>query len=574
MRIALAQINSVLGDFSANRIKILSFAQEALLRGCDLVVFPEHALFGYLPNDLLERHSIVDEQLSELARLEKEMPKGIAALVGCVTYALPKAERSKNRPQDALSKKILFNSAALIEKGSKSRFFHKERLPTYDVFDEARHLTAGSLAKGRVKFRAKSGSYSVQISICEDIWGWGDPANPMKKLSRTGNDLVINMSASPFTKTKSKRRLAVIKKTAEHFRAPVVYVNMVGGQDEIIFDGRSVVVDKKGRTVAELAAFSEDLQILDLDEMKMVKTPRSEAAGVARADMKIRAIKSRELTKTTSADKETDLVRQALVLGFRDYARKTGLERCHFGLSGGIDSAVVACLAVEALGAGNVTAVTMPGPYNDPKSREWAEKLAKNLSIRTLNMPIDDSYKALLKTFETSTEKKDFSLVNENLQARVRGVLLMALANKESSLLISTGNKSEYACGYTTLYGDQCGGLAPLGDLLKRDVYALARLYNLSSEVIPREIIERAPSAELRPNQTDQDTLPPYDELDAAVERIIEQRLPARTKTEEFVLQASMKSEFKRWQAPPVLKISDHAFGRGRRFPIAHKARK
>ncbi len=572
MKIALAQINSVLGDFSANRLKILSFVQDAQARGCDLVVFPEHALFGYLPNDLLERHSIVDEQLSELARLEKEMPKGIAALVGCVTYALSKAERTGNRSENAMSEKILYNSAALIKNGSKSRFFHKERLPTYDVFDEARHLAPGSLSKGRVKLRVKSGTYSVQISICEDIWGWGDPANPMKKLPRTCNDLVINMSASPFTKSKRKNRLAVVKKTAEHFKAPVVYVNMVGGQDEIIFDGRSLVVDKKGRTVADLAAFREDLQILDLDEMKMMKAPSEkviDAISGSRAGIR-NNLKS--LKKTLSS--ETEIVRQALVLGIRDFASKTGLKRGHFGLSGGIDSAVVACIAVEALGSDKVTAVTMPGLYNDPKSREWAEKLAKNLSIRCLNMSIEDPYKALLESYETAIGKSDFSVVNENLQARVRGVLLMALANKESSLLISTGNKSEYACGYTTLYGDQCGGIAPLGDLLKREVYALAKLYNAEAEVIPRDIIERAPSAELRPNQTDQDTLPPYDELDDAVVRIIEQRLPARTKTELFVLEASLRSEFKRWQAPPILKISDHAFGRGRRFPIAHKAQK
>ncbi len=555
MKIALAQINSVLGDFAANRLKILSFVHAAQSRGCDLVVFPEHSLFGYLPNDLLERHSIIDEQLSELARLEKEMPKDIAALVGCVTYAFPKANRTGIRSENALSEKILFNSAALITKGSKSRFFHKERLPTYDVFDEARHLTPGSLAKGRVKFRVKSGTHSVQVSICEDIWGWGDPANPLKKLPRTGNDLVINMSASPFTKSKRTNRLAVIKKTAEHFRAPVVYVNMVGGQDEIIFDGRSLVVDKKGRTVAELAAFREDLQIFDLDGTKMVKMPA-------------------QLSATKSLVTETEFLRQALVLGIRDFASKSGLQRCHFGLSGGIDSAVVACLAVEALGSEKVTAVTLPGPYNDPKSREWAEKLAMKLFIRCLSMSIKEPYEALLKSYETAIGNNEFSLVNENLQARVRGVLLMALANKESSLLISTGNKSEYACGYTTLYGDQCGGIAPLGDLLKREVYALAELYNIESEVIPREIIDRAPSAELRPNQKDQDTLPPYDELDDAVVRIIEQRLPARTKTEQFVLEASLKSEFKRWQAPPVLKISDHAFGRGRRFPIAHKAHK
>lgn len=565
MKTALAQINSVLGDFAGNRAKILSFVREAHARGCDLVVFPEHALFGYLPNDLLERHSIVDEQLHELKLLEKQMPKGIAALVGCVTYAYSKAERSKNRARDALSKKILFNSAALIQSGAKTRFFNKERLPTYDVFDEARHLTSGSLAKGRIKLRSVSGSYSIQISICEDIWGWGDPANPMKRLPRSGTDLVINMSASPFTKTKLANRVAVVKQTAAHFRAPVIYVNMTGGQDEIIFDGRSLVVDKRGRVVTELAPFREDLQVLDLDTMKVVKDSSDKMAPG-----------SAERAKSARANQvsETEIVKEALVVGLRDFAMKTGLTRCHFGLSGGIDSAVVACLAVEALGVKNVTAVTLPGPFNDPKSREWAERLAKNLSIRCVNMSIEGPYKALLESFELGVGRADFGVMNENLQARVRGVLMMALSNKESSLLLSTANKSELACGYSTLYGDQCGGLMPLGDLLKHEVYALAKLFNVNGEVIPQEIVDRAPSAELRPNQKDQDTLPPYDELDDAVVRVIERRLPARTKTEEFVLQASLKSEFKRWQAPPVLKISDHAFGRGRRFPIAHKARR
>lgn len=558
MKVALAQINATLGDFSGNRLKILNFTNRALTLGCDLVVFPEMTLFGYIPNDLLERHSIVDEQLSEFAKLEKEIPVGIAAFVGCVTYALSKSERAKVRVQDSLANKTFFNSAALIQRRVKSRFFHKERLPSYDVFDEARHLVAGSMAKGRFKFRAKSVTYSVQVSICEDIWGWGDPQNPMKKLSRAGNDLVINLSASPFTKTKRKNRLAVVKKTAEHFRAPVVYVNMCGAQDEVIFDGRSLVVDKAGKVLTELAAFTEDLQIFDLDAMS-VERPKATSTSMSRT-------KPEKLS-------ETEFLRRALVSGIRDFAMKTGLARAHFGLSGGIDSAVVACLAAEALGSKNITAVTLPGPFNDPKSREWAEQLAKNLSIRCLNMQLEGPYEALLKSFEGGAGKNEFGLVNENLQARVRGVLLMALSNKESSLLLSTGNKSEYACGYSTLYGDQCGGLAPLGDLLKREVYALARLYNVSKEIIPVDIIERAPSAELRPGQTDKDSLPPYDELDDAVVRIIEQRMPARSATEKFVLNASLKSEFKRWQAPPVLKVTDHSFGRGRRLPIAHRAK-
>lgn len=549
MRIALAQINSTLGDFAGNRVKILEYAHRALKLECDLIVFPEHALFGYLPNDLLERESIVEDQWRELQRLEKEMPKGIAALVGCVSFVPSK----KTKLADSLGLKRFYNSAALLERGRKMRIFNKERLPSYDIFDETRHLVPGSLAKGAVRIKNRR----LWITICEDIWGWGDPSNPMKRLPRKGTDVVINLSASPFTKTKRELRHEVLKETAAHFRAPVVYVNLVGGQDEVLFDGRSSVVDARGRLIGEMAAFEEDLKVFDLETGKL-QSPEASA----------------KKPKFAAKHAKTELLRQALVTGLRDFASKTGLKRAHFGLSGGIDSAVVACLAVDALGADAVTALTLPGPFNDPKSRKLAEELAKNLSIRCLNFDIEGPYKALLKSFEAGLGGElPFSLVHENLQARVRGVLLMGLSNKESSLLISTGNKSEYATGYTTLYGDQCGGLAPLGDLLKNEVYALAEHYNLERELIPREIIDRAPSAELRPNQKDQDSLPPYDALDLAVQRIIEERRPAKNETEMFVLTASLKSEFKRWQAPPILKVSAHAFGRGRRLPIAHRAR-
>jgi NAD+ synthase (glutamine-hydrolysing) len=265
-------------------------------------------------------------------------------------------------------------------------------------------------------------------------------------------------------------------------------------------------------------------------------------------------------------------LRRALVLGLRDFVHKNGLSRVHLGLSGGIDSAVVACLAVDAFGPGRVTGITLPGPFNEARSKTLAEALAKKLGMRCLNMPIAPAYETLLSTVQSSVGKFEFGLVNENLQARARGLLLMALSNHENSLLLTTGNKSEYATGYSTLYGDMCGGLAPIADLLKYQVYELAEHYNSESEVIPSEIITRPPSAELRPGQKDQDSLPPYDELDASVQRIVEHMQPARSETDHFVLKALMRSEFKRWQAPPILKISSHAFGRGRRMPIAHKA--
>lgn len=548
MRIAMAQINSTLGSFKENGDKIVEFARRALERRCDLVVFPEHALFGYLPNDLLERTSVVEEQLAVLKKIEKSIPAGIGVLFGCVTFAGQKsgataAKAGIKRGESSLAIKRLHNAAALMEKGKPTKYFFKERLPNYDVFDEVRHLVPGELKKGRVRFRGKN----LQITICEDIWGWDNPkTNPINKLPRTGIDLVVNLSASPFTKRKREQRLHVLKQTAQHFRAPVVYVNIVGGQDEVLFDGRSMVIDPKGKPLSQLVAFEEDIGVFDL------KT------GETGHRVDVPAI---------------ELLRRALVTGIRDFARKTKLERVHLGLSGGIDSAVVACLAVDALGPRAVTGVTMPGPFNDPNSRTWAEGLAKNLGIRCLNFEIEPAYQTLVKTFDQSLGETKFGVVHENLQARIRGVLLMALSNHESSMLLSTGNKSEYASGYTTIYGDQCGGLAPLGDLLKNEVFALAEYYNQQSELIPREIIDRPPSAELRPNQNDQDTLPSYDVLDAAVDRLVTDRAPAKSDVEKWLLGAMYRSEFKRWQAPPILKVSDHAFGRGRRMPIANTSR-
>ncbi len=540
MLIALAQINSNLGSFAENREKILTYVRRAKERRCDLVVFPELALFGYLPNDLLERNSIVHRQNQQLLALAKQIPEGISVLVGCVSVS-----KSKSTQVEGLSEKSLFNSAALLQRGKKPRFIHKTRLATFDVFDEARHFQPGTQsASASGNFISIKGR-RILVTICEDIWGWTDRSNPLLKIPTAEVDLVVNLSASPFTKTKKTKRLKVIAQTVKRFKAPVVYVNMVGAQDEVLFDGRSMVIGKSGKRELELVAFDEDLGVYDLSR----KNPlRFEPAD------------------------EIEVLRRALVTGIRDFASKSGLKKVHFGLSGGIDSAVLACLAAEALGPKAVVALTLPSFFNNPKSREAAQKLSSTLGIRCLNMEIWPAYEVLIKTFENAVGESDFGVVNENLQARIRGLLLMAFSNKEASLLLTTGNKSEYAAGYSTLYGDQCGGLAPLGDLLKGEVYALARYYNQESELIPQWIIDRAPSAELRPGQLDQDSLPPYDELDAAVVRIIEERKSARSKTEKWLLAASFRSEFKRWQGPPILKVSDHAFGRGRRMPIAHSA--
>lgn len=535
MRIALAQINSVLGDFPANRAKMLEFILRARDKKCDLVVFPELSLVGYLPNDLLERVSFIDAQLAELKKLAREIPSGIGVLAGVMTNS----GRKKGKPYH--------NSAALLEKGKAPTFFHKELLPTYDVFDEARHIEKGSIGKGFFTFKKTR----ILLTICEDIWGWELPGhatnyleNPLVGLKKNRVDVVINMSASPFTLAKAKDRVSVTSRTAQLFGAPLVYVNMIGAQDEVIFDGGSFAVSPKGKKLAQCLYFEEDLNLFDIET----------GNGGFRDE----------------PESEIERVRSALVLGIRDFVRKTGLARAHLGLSGGIDSAVVACLAVDALGPGRVSGFTMPGPFNESRSRTLSESLALNLGIDCFNLPIEESYKSVISTLDHGFGQSEFGVMHENIQARLRGLFLMAYSNKTSSLLLTTGNKSEYATGYATLYGDMCGGLAPIADLVKEQVYALAEHYNRDRELIPREIISRPPTAELRPNQLDQDTLPPYSDLDASVRRIVEGMKPARNETDRWLLEKLSRTEFKRWQAAPILKISNHAFGRGRRMPIAH----
>ncbi|XGC80800.1 NAD+ synthase [Bdellovibrio bacteriovorus] len=538
MRIALAQINPVLGDFSSNKEKILSFVQQAQQRKCELVVFPECALFGYHPFDLLEREKIVSKQEAELKDLIKKIPANIGVIFGLIT----KNPEKMGRPY--------YNSAVFVAKGQKPRFFHKQLLPTGDVFDEARFIEVGDVSKNYFTWKGKK----FFLTICEDIWAWPNAKgqspyrhNPLTKVKKQKVDLVINISASPYFVGKMKQREFVTAKTAQHFKAPMMYVNLVGAQDEIIFDGGSFVIDKNGKKILSCQQFDEDINVIDL--------------------------KTSETWNTTAKISKTEELRRALVLGIRDFCNKTGLKKVHFGLSGGIDSAVVAALAVDALGPANVTAIALPGPFNAEKSLTLARDLAANLGIDFKVVELGGLYDDVVKSLEKNLGLKDFGLVHENLQARLRGMTLMAYSNKENSLLLTTSNKSEYAAGYSTLYGDMCGGLAPLGDLLKNQVYELARFYNQQSELIPQEIIDRAPSAELRPNQTDQDSLPPYDVLDKSVSDLVEKCGPTKNATDKWLLPMLMRSEFKRWQAPPILKVSQHSFGRGRRYPIAHRAK-
>lgn len=538
MRIALAQINPTLADFEFNQEKIISFIQQAQQRKCDLVIFPECALFGYHPFDLLERSKIVEKQEAEFKKIIKKIPPGLGVIFGLIT----KNPKKKGRPY--------FNSAVFLVKGQKPRFFHKQLLPTGDVFDEARFIEPGDFSKNYFQWKGKK----FFLTICEDIWAWEDKKghsayaeNPLAKVKRQKIDMVINLSASPYFVGKMAKREYVAGKTASYFKAPIMYVNLVGAQDEIVFDGGSFVLDKKGKKILSCHQFVEDINVIDINTWEVWnKTPRLSA---------------------------TEELRKALVLGIQDFCKKTGIKKVHLGLSGGIDSAVVAALAVDAVGPGQVMTFGLPGPFNAPQSLSLAQELAKNLGVRFQVVDINSMYEGVLKSLEQGLGLSGFGVVHENLQARLRGMTLMAYSNKENSLLLTTSNKSEYAAGYSTLYGDMCGGLAPLGDLTKGQVYELARYYNQQGEVIPAEIIDRAPSAELRPNQKDQDSLPPYEDLDKSVAYLVERSGTAKTATDKWLLPVLMRTEFKRWQAPPIVKVSQHSFGRGRRYPIAHKAK-
>lgn len=537
MRIGIAQINPTLADIEANEKKIIDFAKRAKDKRCSLVVFPECALLGYHPFDLLERPSLINHLMKRLKAMSSKMPADVAVLVGLIT------------PNPSKKGKPYYNSAALLVKGKTPRFFHKTLLPTGDVFDEARFIERGDVSKNHFTWKGKK----FFLTICEDVWAWPDAQgrspyseNPLQKI-KAKPDLVINLSASPWFSGKRKKREQVIAPTAKHFKAPVLYVNLVGAQDEIIFDGNSLVMDPKGKIRVECARFEEDLNVFELDTLEAWNP------------------------QPPKIDRVEEL-RRALVLGLRDFCDKTGLRQVHLGLSGGIDSAVVACLAVDALGPSRVRGFALPGPYSAGESEALARELAKNLGVEMPTLEIKSSYEEIIRHLKPTLGLPEFGIVNENLQSRLRGLFLMAYSNHSGSLLLTTGNKSEYATGYATLYGDMCGGLAPLGDCTKEWVFRLAELYNAQAEVIPRRIIDRPPTAELRPNQKDSDSLPEYPVLDKAVVKIVEDCRPASNETERWLVKQVFKTEFKRWQAPPILKVTAHSFGRGRRYPVAHKA--
>ncbi len=545
MKIALGQINPTVGDFQGN----LQLAQQAMVAareaGAQLLVLPELALCGYPPRDLLEREAFVQAGLRSLEKL--------AALVGDTAVIVGFVERL---PESSVGRRVA-NSAALIHQGRVISVHRKSLLPTYDVFDEWRYFEPAD----RV-FPADLAGHRLGITICEDVWNDGDfwprrlyREDPIEKLVKAGADIIINIAASPYTIGKRHLRPRMLANMARHWGRPLVFVNQVGGQDDLVFDGSSLALDKHGQVLARAREHAEDLLVVDLEA----------GSGVVRPE--------------EPSDARSAL--GALVLGTRDYARRCGFSGALIGLSGGIDSAVVACVAARALGPENVLGVAMPSRYSSEHSRTDAADLARALGMDFREIPIEPVFAAYLQSLAPAFAGREPDVTEENLQARIRGGLLMALSNKLGKLLLSTGNKSEIATGYCTLYGDTNGGLAVISDVPKTLVYKIAHEINAERPVIPRSTLSKPPSAELRPNQTDQDSLPPYDVLDAILEAHIERGLDSEAlhaegfdpKVVADVLRLMRQSEYKRRQLPPGLKITGKAFGSGRRYPIAQAFR-
>jgi NAD+ synthetase len=542
MKIAAAQINPTVGDVTGNVEKILTHIGRARELGAQLVVFPEMCLTGYPPRDLLERPSFVEANINALGDLAAKV-KDIAAIVGYV---------EKNPTAEG---KPLYNAAALLENGEIAYVSYKTLLPTYDVFDEARYFEPSG-GNSPIKI----GGQKVALTICEDLWTdemcgrklyARDPLAEMQKKKFT---LVLNMCASPWSVGKEAARTDLMKAQAKKYNVPVICVNQVGGNDELVFDGNSVAVDPQGNVIAHAKPFDEDLILIDLDY----------GAGDQRGQ---------DLSEAEAAGR-------ALVLGTRDYAHKCGFKKAVVGLSGGIDSAVVAAIAAEALGHENVLGVSLPSMYTSEASKADAEALARNLGIEFRTIPIQPVFETYMKDFEKIFIGKPADTTEQNIQARIRGNYLMAISNKLGCLLLSTGNKSELGTGYTTLYGDMAGGLAVLSDVPKTLVYRVAReVINRDREVIPQNTIARAPTAELKFNQKDADDLPEYEALDPVLRLYVEEgkspeEIVAAGHSKEAVDRAVSlieRSEYKRRQSPVGLRVTTKAFGVGRRFPIARK---
>jgi NAD+ synthase (glutamine-hydrolysing) len=544
VKIALGQINPTVGDFTGNADKIVDFAQRAQAAGAGMVLFPELSVCGYPPRDLVERTSFVARNREAIERIAART-RGIAVICGLVTAA------------EAATGKSVMNSAALLEEGKLAFLQSKMLLPTYDVFDEMRNF-----APARSQRLFPFCGQPMALTICEDAWNdktfWDKRLytfDPVEALMQAGGKFLLNISASPFWLGKRELRRDMLAAIARKYRAPVVMVNQVGGNDSLVFDGSSLVLDREGNVIAQGKSFEEDLICFDAERLTGEIHPQIEG--------------------------QEGSAYSALVLGTRDYVRKCGFSQVLVGLSGGIDSALTAVIAAEAVGPANVWGVGMPGPYSSRGSIDDACALAANLGIGFKLLPISQITESFNRTLQTVFAGRQEDVTEENIQSRARGMLLMALSNKFGALVLSTGNKSELGVGYCTLYGDMAGGLAVISDVPKTMVYGLARYVNSRRPVIPQGSLEKPPSAELRPNQKDSDSLPAYEILDPILEDYVEESRTAEQiaaahgfdlAVVKRVIRMVERSEYKRQQAAPGLKISGKAFGYGRRFPIAAKA--
>jgi len=542
MRIALAQMNYHIGNFESNEQKIIQSVKRAEKCGADLVVFAELAICGYPPRDFLEFDDFLDECEASIERIAKHC-REIAVIVGTP---------SKNADQKG---KKLFNSAYFIENQKISVVYHKQLLPTYDVFDENRYFQSGETIK-IISFKGKK----IALTICEDLWNLpGNELyrqNPLDSIRGQNIDLVINIAASPFSMKQNERRKEILKWNAQEFACPVLYLNHVGAQTELIFDGNSAVYNARGELHQELKSFEEDFALVEVEAQ----------------------LKGLE-TKALQAPSPYEKMERALILGVRDYFSKLKFKKATLGLSGGIDSALTFLIAVKALGAENVIPILMPSQFSSLHSIQDSIALCKNLSTEHHEIEIQPIYESFNQQLESLFKNTAFGVAEENIQSRIRGTLLMAHSNKFGTILLNTSNKSELAVGYGTLYGDMSGGLSVLGDVYKTEVFELAKWMNRNEEVIPNHILIKPPSAELRPDQKDTDSLPEYDILDPLLKAYLEDQISPKQLIEHGfeselvrkIIKLVNINEYKRHQAPPILRISEKAFGMGRRMPIVGK---
>ncbi len=569
LRVALAQINQVVGDIEGNTEKIIEYIKKAKELDADIVAFPELAITGYPPEDLLFKSTFIEKNLEALEKIAQES-KDIISIVGFV-----------DRDED------IFNSAGVLLNGKILAKYHKHYLPNYSVFDEVRYFQRGNKIT-----LLNIQNYKIGLSICEDIWY---PENPLNIQAIEGAEVIININASPYSIGKIKHREELLKIRARDNLVAIAYVNLVGGQDELVFDGNSMVVAPDGQILAKGNSFEEEIVIADMDlDMIFRKQLKDNRLRNLRAkykretnveeifvDYQIKPNKKSVEQKIVLDNKEIEDTYKALVVGVRDYIKKNGFEKVVIGLSGGIDSSLTAVIAVDALGKENVKGVLMPSQYTSKESIEDALELAKNLGIETFTIPIKNIFEDYLKELAPIFEGTKPNITEENLQARIRGNLLMALSNKFGWIVLATGNKSEMSVGYATLYGDMVGGFAVLKDVLKTKVYELSEYRNSISKVIPQRVLEKPPSAELRPNQKDEDELLPYHILDEIIRLYVEEDIPPRdiikmgfdAEAVRKVINMIDKNEYKRRQAPIGIRITERAFGKDRRMPITNRFR-